>query len=102
MQHAAAFLYYFLKFPDSSLKEISIRRVDFRPIEFRRSESKKTVLDRKPCRQDIVRSWIIRDSILVAATGRRTYLLPQAQASSRREYDPDESKWVVTLWGSIS
>ncbi|GBP15364.1 hypothetical protein EVAR_101458_1 [Eumeta japonica] len=34
-------LYYFQQFPDSCLKERTIRWVDFRPIESKRSESQK-------------------------------------------------------------
>ncbi|GBP75691.1 hypothetical protein EVAR_98541_1 [Eumeta japonica] len=40
MQHAAAFLYYFLLFPNSFFRERPISRVKFRPIESKRPDLK--------------------------------------------------------------
>ncbi|GBP42877.1 hypothetical protein EVAR_27230_1 [Eumeta japonica] len=46
------------------------------------------------------RSWVVHDLyIFVAGAGRRTYLLPHARTSSRREYDPDGSSGDGPLSG---
>ncbi|GBP44674.1 hypothetical protein EVAR_44202_1 [Eumeta japonica] len=84
-------------------------------------------LDAFEFQERIVHTWVFFTLLMGVGTGRRTYILPHARASSRRGYDPDgsgdgplpgvlsvytspliesssgvwEEVFVVVLWGGI-